>query len=469
MAFALLMAPAGLRRAYRGRAVLAGFVAGAFAGSRLGPLLLPGRLRLPVRAAVRADGRRARRARDRRRPRGLGVPAPQAGDPGPGRAGRGWRGAERRSRSGCLDGGRGRAADSAGPRDLRRASSARRSCAGSTTCFRRRRDPARAGSLRSLPEVDGPEGGCRRRRARSPATRDVRARAGGVVRCSDRLRARRRGIGLDRGAGRGGDQRARRRRRGRHGVQLRGAGPKLRAQRSRSTTNDIAVLRVDGLGAPRCRWPRTRRRAAAAILGFPRTAPTTSAPPASARRGSDHPGRVRPRPGDANDALAARPRAPRQLGRTAGRRARAVAGTVFAAAAGGRRHGGFGVPNRVVRQILAARGGTVDTACALCGLSYGARVSKTLVIAEKPSVGRDLARVLPGPFEKHSAGSARSARSRARALISWAVGHLVQLARPTSTTTSSEVAHGRLPIVPSKFKLVVRDERSQKQMSVVSS
>ncbi|MDX6680334.1 MAG: topoisomerase, partial [Solirubrobacteraceae bacterium] len=26
---------------------------------------------------------------------------------------------------------------------------------------------------------------------------------------------------------------------------------------------------------------------------------------------------------------------------------------------------------------------------------------KTLVIAEKPSVGRDLARVLPGPFAKH--------------------------------------------------------------------
>jgi len=27
-------------------------------------------------------------------------------------------------------------------------------------------------------------------------------------------------------------------------------------------------------------------------------------------------------------------------------------------------------------------------------------MSKTLVIAEKPSVGQDLARVLPGPFKK---------------------------------------------------------------------
>ena len=30
-----------------------------------------------------------------------------------------------------------------------------------------------------------------------------------------------------------------------------------------------------------------------------------------------------------------------------------------------------------------------------------AAMSKLLVIAEKPSVGRDLARVLPGPFAKH--------------------------------------------------------------------
>ena len=28
-------------------------------------------------------------------------------------------------------------------------------------------------------------------------------------------------------------------------------------------------------------------------------------------------------------------------------------------------------------------------------------MGRTLVIAEKPSVGQDLARVLPGPFEKH--------------------------------------------------------------------
>ena len=54
-------------------------------------------------------------------------------------------------------------------------------------------------------------------------------------------------------------------------------------------------------------------------------------------------------------------------------------------------------------------------------------------------------------------------------MISWAVGHLVQLAEPDEY----DPAYKRwrmpdLPIVPEKFKLVVRDERSRKQMSVVS-
>ncbi len=91
-------------------------------------------------------------------------------------------------------------------------------------------------------------------------------------------------------------------------------------------------------------------------------------------------------------------------------------------------------------------------------------MSKTLVIAEKPSVGRDLARVLPGPFAKHEGWLEASDY-----VISWAVGHLVQLAEPDEY----DPAYKRwrmpdLPIVPEKFKLVVRDERSRKQMSVVS-
>ncbi|HEY5389926.1 MAG TPA: DNA topoisomerase 3 [Solirubrobacteraceae bacterium] len=90
---------------------------------------------------------------------------------------------------------------------------------------------------------------------------------------------------------------------------------------------------------------------------------------------------------------------------------------------------------------------------------------KTLVIAEKPSVGRDLARVLPGPFAKHE-GYLEAEEH----VITWAVGHLVQLAEPDEYDPKfKRWRMADLPIVPERFKLVVRDERSKKQMSVVSA
>ncbi|MEA2304222.1 MAG: topoisomerase [Solirubrobacteraceae bacterium] len=95
---------------------------------------------------------------------------------------------------------------------------------------------------------------------------------------------------------------------------------------------------------------------------------------------------------------------------------------------------------------------------------------KTLVIAEKPSVGRDLARVLPGPFEKKTGSADKTERflEGPEHVISWAVGHLVQLADPDEYDEKfKKWRMADLPIVPSRFKLVVRDERSQKQMSVV--
>jgi DNA topoisomerase-3 len=90
---------------------------------------------------------------------------------------------------------------------------------------------------------------------------------------------------------------------------------------------------------------------------------------------------------------------------------------------------------------------------------------KTLVIAEKPSVGRDLARVLPGPFAKQEGWLEAD-----EYVITWAVGHLVQLAEPDEYDAKyKRWRMPDLPIVPQKFKLVVRDERSRKQMSVVTS
>src|SRR6516165_7536876 len=90
-------------------------------------------------------------------------------------------------------------------------------------------------------------------------------------------------------------------------------------------------------------------------------------------------------------------------------------------------------------------------------------MAKTLVIAEKPSVGRDLARALPGPFAKHEGWLEGPEH-----VISWAVGHLVQLAEPDEYDAKfKRWRMADLPIVPSRFKLVVRDERSRKQFAVV--
>jgi DNA topoisomerase-3 len=91
-------------------------------------------------------------------------------------------------------------------------------------------------------------------------------------------------------------------------------------------------------------------------------------------------------------------------------------------------------------------------------------MGKTLVIAEKPSVGRDLTRVLPGAFAKHE-GYLESESH----VVTWAVGHLVQLAEPDEYDPKyKKWRMADLPIVPDQFKLVVRDERSRRQMSVIT-
>ena len=91
-------------------------------------------------------------------------------------------------------------------------------------------------------------------------------------------------------------------------------------------------------------------------------------------------------------------------------------------------------------------------------------MGKTLVIAEKPSVGRDLTRVLPGAFAKHEGYLESDSH-----VVTWAVGHLVQLAEPDEYDAKyKKWRMADLPIVPDEFKLVVRDERSRKQMTVIT-
>jgi DNA topoisomerase III len=90
-------------------------------------------------------------------------------------------------------------------------------------------------------------------------------------------------------------------------------------------------------------------------------------------------------------------------------------------------------------------------------------MSKTLVIAEKPSVGRDVSKVLGGPFSK-----GEGFLEGPDHVITWAVGHLVQLAEPDEYGEQyKKWRMSDLPIVPDRFKLVIRDERSKKQMNVI--
>ena len=91
------------------------------------------------------------------------------------------------------------------------------------------------------------------------------------------------------------------------------------------------------------------------------------------------------------------------------------------------------------------------------------RVSKTLVITEKPSVARDIAAALPGTFAKHE-GFLESDEW----VITYAVGHLVELADPEEYGTKfKRWRYADLPIVPDKFKLRPRDDKSRKQLEVI--
>jgi DNA topoisomerase-3 len=90
---------------------------------------------------------------------------------------------------------------------------------------------------------------------------------------------------------------------------------------------------------------------------------------------------------------------------------------------------------------------------------------KTLVVAEKPSVGRDLAAALPGSFKQDKAKTHLEGDDF---VISWAVGHLVGLAAPDEYDPKlKKWRFADLPIVPDKFKLVPVDERSKKQLQAV--
>ena len=88
-------------------------------------------------------------------------------------------------------------------------------------------------------------------------------------------------------------------------------------------------------------------------------------------------------------------------------------------------------------------------------------MGKTLIIAEKPSVGRDIAKVLK--CKSKGDGYLYSDEY----IISWAVGHLVALADPQDYDPSlKKWSLGSLPIIPSSFQLKPI-QSSKKQLDVL--
>jgi DNA topoisomerase-3 len=132
-------------------------------------------------------------------------------------------------------------------------------------------------------------------------------------------------------------------------------------------------------------------------------------------------------------------------------------------------------------------------------------MAKTLVIAEKPSVGRDLAGALDGPFQRRKLDDIKPKRGRKKVeeetaeeavekatskpkatrttrdeavflesddyVITWAVGHLVQLAEPEEYDEKwKKWRMADLPIVPPNgFKLVPRDAKAKKQLKLIET
>jgi DNA topoisomerase-3 len=79
-------------------------------------------------------------------------------------------------------------------------------------------------------------------------------------------------------------------------------------------------------------------------------------------------------------------------------------------------------------------------------------MSKSLIITEKPSVAQDIARALGG-FKKD-----KEFFESDRYLISWAVGHLFELAVPAEMKAQDKWSLDKLPIMPPQFDLAPTDK-----------
>ncbi|MBA2419680.1 MAG: DNA topoisomerase 3 [Thermoleophilaceae bacterium] len=92
-------------------------------------------------------------------------------------------------------------------------------------------------------------------------------------------------------------------------------------------------------------------------------------------------------------------------------------------------------------------------------------MAKTLVIAEKPSVARDISNALPGSYQQ---AKDKSHLVGDEYVITWAVGHLVGLAEPDAYDERlKKWRFADLPILPEHFKLVPNDDKAKKQLNAI--
>src|SRR5918993_805349 len=92
-------------------------------------------------------------------------------------------------------------------------------------------------------------------------------------------------------------------------------------------------------------------------------------------------------------------------------------------------------------------------------------MARTLVVAEKPSVARDLASTLPGSFKQSKDKTHLEGEDYT---VTWAVGHLVGLAPPDEYDPKlKKWRFADPPILPGQFKLIPNHERAGKQLRAI--
>src|SRR5215212_6267392 len=90
-------------------------------------------------------------------------------------------------------------------------------------------------------------------------------------------------------------------------------------------------------------------------------------------------------------------------------------------------------------------------------------VGKTLIIAEKPSVARDLTDALPGPFQNKETHYESDDY-----VVTYAVGHLLELINPEDYDEKlKKWRMADLPIVPDEFRVRPRDKKAEKQLKAI--